>query len=137
MKRHLVLFTANHPFDRRGGETMFVAPELAHLAQAFESVTVAPLYDPGPALPLPPGVVVDRRLARGWARGLVVHAVAALAWPGVFAETARAARLGGLKGLARVWRWAGRQWMAATCLPWWRWPTVRSTRPSTKGAIDW
>jgi colanic acid/amylovoran biosynthesis glycosyltransferase len=117
VKRHLILFTANHPFTHRGGETMFVAPELTHLAQAFGSVTVVPLYDNGPALPLPAGVVVDRRLAQGWARGVAVHAAAALAWPGVVAELGRAARHGGVPGFARVWRWAAiakatRVWLA-------------------------
>jgi glycosyltransferase involved in cell wall biosynthesis len=106
VKRHLILLTANHPFTYRGGEIMFVAPELSQLALAFASVTVVPLHDQGQQLPVPPGVVVDRRLARSWRRGFVAHAAAALAWPGVVAELWRAARQGGVQGVARVWRWA-------------------------------
>jgi glycosyltransferase involved in cell wall biosynthesis len=69
-------------------------------------VTLVPLYDCGAALPVPAGVVVDRRLAERWARAVVLHAATALAWPGTFAELWRAARHGGLPGFARVWRWA-------------------------------
>ena len=47
--RHLVLFTTNYPFTYTGGETMFVHPEMPHLASEFarEGVTVVPLHNTG------------------------------------------------------------------------------------------
>lgn len=110
-----VLFTTNFPFVHTGGEVMFVAPELSHLVRRFGRVRVVPLHDRGDMLPLPPGVEVDRSLARSWRSRTVLHQAAAWCWPGLWAELKRAAREGGWVGVARAWRWA------AVAQATWRW----------------
>lgn len=102
----LLLFTTNHPFTFSGGETMFVAPELPHLATVFDAVRVVPLHDVGERLVLPDGAVLDRTLAARWRRRRVSHYLSAPRWPGFWCELARGARHGGWIGAARVWRWA-------------------------------
>ena len=80
MKPLVVLVTSHHPHVGNGGEVMFVAPEVARLARdgGFE-LCIAPLDATGPAVAVPPGVTVDRSLARRVARGRVLdHALAAL-----------------------------------------------------------
>jgi glycosyltransferase involved in cell wall biosynthesis len=113
----LVLLSTNFPFTYTGGETMFIAPELPHLARAFaaEGVTVVPLFDSGAELPLPEGVGLDRRLATDWRRRRLLAYLRAPAWPGFLSEMWRGARQGGWVGAVRVWRWAA----AAQAV--WRW----------------
>lgn len=106
MTRALLLFSINHPFRYKGGETMFVGPELPHLARSFGRLCIVPLHDSGDALPLPPGVQLDRRLAVRWRRYAGWHALCAPLWPGFAAEMWRGWRHGGWVGAARVWRWA-------------------------------
>jgi len=105
--RHLVLFTTNYPFTYTGGETMFVHPEMPHLASEFaqEGVTVVPLHDTGSQLPLPAGVRVDQGLATSWKRRKLWHYLHAVSWPGFFPELRRGWQQGGWVGAARVWRW--------------------------------
>lgn len=105
--RHLVLFTTNYPFTYTGGETMFVHPEMPHLASEFarEGVTVVPLHDTGSQLPLPPGVRVDQGLATSWKRRKLWHYLRAVSWPGFFPELWLGWQQGGWVGAARVWRW--------------------------------
>ncbi|MCB1973772.1 MAG: glycosyltransferase [Burkholderiaceae bacterium] len=105
--RHLVLFTTNYPFAYTGGETMFVHPEMPHLASAFaqEGVTVVPLHHTGSQLPLPLGVRVNQGLASIWKRRKLWHYLRAISWPGFFPELWRGWQQGGLIGAARVWRW--------------------------------
>ena len=106
MSRELVLLTTNHPFTFTGGETMFVGPELPHLARAFDALRIVPLHDSGQVLALPDGVTLDRGLAQRWRRGRLLHLLAAPLWPGFWPELWRGARHGGWVGAARVWRWA-------------------------------
>lgn len=115
MRRSVLLFTTNHPFSYTGGETMFVAPELPHLAAQFESLCVVPLHDSGAQWPLPPGVQLDRGLAARWRRLGWWHALCAPCWPGFGAELRRGWQQGGWVGAARVWRWA------AVALATWAW----------------
>jgi len=120
-RRRLLLFSTNHPFTFTGGETMFIAPELPHLAAAFaaEGVTVVPLHDVGEQLPLPAGVALDRSLAQRWRHQRWAAYLRAPGWPGFCAELWRGARQGGWIGAARVWRWAAAAqatwgWLQAT-----------------------
>ena len=130
--RRLLLISTNHPFTFTGGETMFIAPELPHLAAAFAAapaaaaagpgVTVVPMNDIGDQLPLPPGVALDRSLAQRWRRHRGAAYLRAPAWPGFWAELWRGARQGGWIGAARVWRWAAAAqatwaWLQATQQP--------------------
>lgn len=105
--RHLVLFTTNYPFTYNGGETMFVHPEMSHLAETFaqEGVTVVPLHATGSQLPLPQGVLLDQSLATDWRRRKLWHYLHAVLWPGFFPELRRGWQQGGWVGAARVWRW--------------------------------
>jgi colanic acid/amylovoran biosynthesis glycosyltransferase len=107
-KRPLVLLTVNHPFTFNGGETMFVAPELPFLSEAFANtgVTVVPLHDEGKRLDVPEGVLVDTRLARLWKRRRFLWYLIAVLWPGFVRELWRGLTSGGAIGAARVWRWA-------------------------------
>jgi len=107
VKPLVVLVTSHHPHTGRGGEVMFVGPELERLARepAFD-LCIAPLATAGAAVPVPAGVTVDRSLARRVARGRIADFAGAWAWPGFGAEWRRAVRSGGLVGIARVWRWA-------------------------------
>ena len=115
--RHLVLFTTNYPFTYTGGETMFVHPEMPHLASEFarEGVTVVPLHNTGSQLPLPPGVRVDQGLAMSWKHLKLWHYLRAVSWPGFFPELQRGWKQGGWVGAARVWRWTA----VARCA--WQW----------------
>ena len=124
--RHLVLFTTNYPFTYTGGETMFVHPEIPHLASVFarEGVTVVPLHDTGLRLPLPPGVSVDQGLAKSWKRGKLWHYLHAVSWPGFFHKLWRGWQLGGWVGAARVWRWTA----IARCA--WLW--LRAVAPANE-----
>ena len=124
--RHLVLFTTNYPFTYTGGETMFVHPEMPHLASEFaqEGVTVVPLHDTGSQLPLPPGVRVDRGLATSWKRRKLWHYLRAVSWPGFFPELRRGWKQGGWVGAARVWRWTA----VALCA--WHW--LRTFAPANR-----
>jgi glycosyltransferase involved in cell wall biosynthesis len=103
----VVLITVNYPYVGDGGEVMFVAPEVERLARedSFD-LCVVPLQDDGPALEVPPGVTVDRSLARA----LKLEAGRALRlawqWPGFIVEGLRAMARGGSLGRRRVWRWA-------------------------------
>lgn len=106
MNTPLVLFTSNHPFTYKGGETMFVGPELPALVAAFGGVLVVPLYDEGNQLELPTGCAVDRGLARRWHHARWFWVLRALGWPGFACELWRGLRVGGAVGAARVWRWA-------------------------------
>ncbi len=117
MSGSLVLLTTNHPFTHTGGETMFVGPELAALAKAFDRVLVVPLHDDGQALALPPGCQLDRGLAGRWRAGRWRWAWRALRWPGFASELRRGWALGGWVGAARVWRWAA---VAAATWDWMR-----------------
>lgn len=117
MTSRLILFTANYPFTYNGGETMFVAPEIPWLCRRFDEVVVVPLHDGGEQLPLPPGGVLDRGLARRWRKAAAWYLLKALIWPGFFSEAWRGLMQGGWVGGARVWRWAGvaaatRAWLA-------------------------
>lgn len=105
-KPRLVVVTTNYPFTFNGGETMFVAPEMARLAQEFEALTVAPLHTGGDRLDVPRGVDVDVRLAGMLRRGRIGAHVAALFGRGFWPEMRRGWRHGGWVGVARVWRWA-------------------------------
>ena len=124
--RHLVLFTTNYPFTYTGGETMFVHPEMPHLASEFarEGVTVVPLHDTGSQLPLPPGVRVDQGLATSWKRRKLWHYLRAVSWPGFFPELRRGWKQGGWVGAARVWRWTA----VALCA--WHW--LRTFAPENR-----
>jgi glycosyltransferase involved in cell wall biosynthesis len=124
--RHLVLFTTNYPFTYTGGETMFVHPEMPHLASEFarEGVTVVPLHDTGSQLPLPPGARVDQGLATSWKRGKLWHYLRAVSWPGFFPELWRGWQQGGWVGAARVWRWTA----VAQCA--WHW--LRTFAPENR-----
>ena len=115
--RHLVLFTTNYPFTYTGGETMFVHPEMPHLAEAFvqDGVTVVPLHSTGSQLPLPPGVRVNQALATDWRCRKLWHYLHAVSWPGFFPELRRGWQQGGWVGAARVWRWTA----VARCA--WHW----------------
>lgn len=106
--RHLILLTTNFPFTYRGGEVMFLRPELPYLASAFaqEGVTVAPLHDEGNELSLPNGVHLNRDLAALWRKKKIWHYLYAPTWPDFFKEFLRGWRYGGWVGAARVWRWA-------------------------------
>ena len=117
MTNKLILFTANYPFAYNGGETMFVAPEMPWLCQRFDEVVVVPLHDTGEQLPLPPGCLLDRGLARRWHKAAAWYLLKALVWPGFLSEAWRGVTRGGWVGGARVWRWAGvaaatRAWLA-------------------------
>lgn len=94
--RHLVLFTTNYPFTYTGGETMFVHPEIPHLAAEFarEGMTIVPLHTTGSQLPLPPGVRVDQGLATSWKRCGLWHYLRAVSWPNFFSELSRGWRQG-------------------------------------------
>lgn len=122
--RHLVLFTTNYPFTYTGGETMFVHPEMPHLAETFaqEGVTVVPLHATGSQLPLPPSVLVDHSLATNWQHRKLWHYLHAVSWPGFFPELRRGWRQGGWGGAARVWRWTA----IARCS--WHWLRVFTAR---------
>lgn len=125
-RRRLVLLTTNYPFTHTGGETMFVAPELPHLARAFSAdgqpVCVVPLHDTGRQLPVPQGVVVDRSLAQRWRATRLACNLRAPAWPGFWPELWRGLVRGGPVGVVRVWRWAAVaqavwQWMQTSLEP--------------------
>lgn len=116
----LLMLTANHPFVHNGGETMFVAPELEQLVAAGWQVRLAPLRALGERQPLPAGVQLDLGLAASLRSGRAGDLLAAPRWPAFAAEFGRAARQGGVTGLARVWRWAAQAqatWRWAAALP--------------------
>jgi glycosyltransferase involved in cell wall biosynthesis len=118
MTRRLVIVTQNYPFRDRGGEVMFVAPELQRLARDLGPTTrliVAPLRASGDRLPTPGDVHVDTTLAEAMRRGRLTSYLRALAWPGFFVEAWRGWRRGGAVGVTRVWRWAAQ---AATTHRW-------------------
>lgn len=130
--RRLLLLSTNFPFTFTGGETMFIAPELPHLAAAFaaEGVTVAPLHDVGEQLPLPDGVALDRRLGQRWRTRRWVAYACAPAWPGFWPELWRGWRQGGAVGAVRVWRWAA----AAQAV--WAWLQTTQATQATQADRD-
>lgn len=121
MKPLLVMVTANHPFERDGGEHMFVAPELERLAaDGRVELRLAPLHTGGRRLATPDGVAVDTSLAETVRAHRVADLLLAWRWPGFGAELRRALRDGGAVGVARVWRWAAQAravWRWAASLP--------------------
>jgi colanic acid/amylovoran biosynthesis glycosyltransferase len=106
MTTPLVLITTNYPFTYRGGEVMFVAPEVARLVRVFGSVRVVPQHAEGHRLEVPPGVDVDLSLAHALRRERGRALLRAPGWPGFWAEWWRGLRRGGWVGGVRVWRWA-------------------------------
>ena len=106
MTATLVLVTTNYPFIWRGGEVMFVAPEVRRLVRVFGALYVVPQHALGERLDVPTGVEVDTTLAQALARGRIGALLRACAWPGFWGELWRGLRRGGWVGAARVWRWA-------------------------------
>lgn len=108
MTTPLVLITTNYPFTYRGGEVMFVAPEVLRLVRVFGTLQVVPQHARGDRLDVPDGVTVDLSLAQAIARQHASAYLCAIAWPGFWTELWRGLRQGGWIGGARVWRWAAR-----------------------------
>jgi colanic acid/amylovoran biosynthesis glycosyltransferase len=106
MTAPLVLITTNYPFTYRGGEVMFVAPEVTRLVRVFGGVRVVPQHAEGDRLEVPPGVEVDLSLAHALRRERGIAFLRAPGWPGFWAELWRGLRRGGWIGGVRVWRWA-------------------------------
>jgi glycosyltransferase involved in cell wall biosynthesis len=102
----LVLVTTNYPYTFTGGEVMFVAPEIARLAEALPAISVAPQHAQGEELPIPHGVKLERGLAGALRRARWTRYLEACIWPGFWPELWRASRHGGVIGFVRVWRWA-------------------------------
>ena len=115
MPSPLLLITTNYPYTYRGGEVMFVAPEVQHLVRTFGALCVAPQHALGECLDVPPGVEIDPTLAQALARARVMSLLQALAWPGFWSELWRGLRCGGWIGGVRVWRWAA---LAQTTYRW-------------------
>lgn len=106
MPSTLVLITTNYPYSYRGGEVMFVAPEVQRLVRVFGALRVAPLYALGERVEVPPGVEVDLTLSQSLAHARGSSLLRAFAWPGFWEELCRGLRRGGWVGGVRVWRWA-------------------------------
>jgi glycosyltransferase involved in cell wall biosynthesis len=106
----VVLITTNYPYTHTGGEVMFVAPEVQHLARELAasgvSLVVVPQHAQGAATPIPSGVQVELGLSQMLHRRLAWHWITACAWPGFFSQLWQGLRRGGWVGAARVWRWA-------------------------------
>lgn len=102
----LVLVTTNYPYTFTGGEVMFVAPEIACLAESLPGISVVPQHAEGDELPLPQGVKLEHSLAHALRRSRWTRYLEACTWPGFWLELWRAARRGGVIGCVRVWRWA-------------------------------
>ena len=106
MTARLVLITSNYPYTHTGGEVMFVAPEVPHLAREVGAVRVVPQHAMGHRLDVPAGVTVDLSLSSALRRARITSILRAPAWPGFWRELWRGLRCGGWVGAARVWRWA-------------------------------
>ena len=106
MSARLVLVTTNYPYTYRGGESMFVAPEVQRLARELGGIRVVPEHAQGARIDVPAGVEIDLGLSQALRRGHAVAFLWALAWPGFLGELWRGARRGRWVGAARVWRWA-------------------------------
>lgn len=111
----LVLITTNYPYTYRGGEVMFVAPEVQRLVSVFGALRIAPLHALGERVDVPPGVEIDLTLSQALARARGTSLLRAFAWPGFWGELCRGLRRGGWIGGVRVWRWAA---LAQTTYRW-------------------